>query len=191
VITATTRTKQSRLAALIFVATALAALAWITANVTAYRDMQASYAVKSALLEDLKQRATARLGTSTPTQDADAAMVAAASETMAAGVLQRYLLDRLERTGGVVQSVQTEPAREAVASGLQRLSAQLAFQASTSSLQCLLFDLEGGLPFVFVDSLMVQPATTTEAAGQAADKLRVSLTVTSFWKGVPAGGAQR
>jgi general secretion pathway protein M len=187
----TVTTPRSRLATLIFVATALGALTWVTANVGAYGDLQASYAIKSALLEELKDRAATRLGSKTPMADPDGATVAAASETMAAGVLQRYLLDRLERAGGLVQSVQVEPARETAASDLQRLSAQLVFQASTTSLQRLLFDLEADMPFVFVDSLVVQPATATEAGGQAADRLRVSLTATSFCKAGPSSGAQR
>jgi hypothetical protein len=90
-----------------------------------------------------------------------------------------------------VQSVQAEPRRETIASGLQRLSAQLVFEASTPGLQQSLSELETGLPFVFVDSLAIQPATAMSVDTRPADKLRITLTVTSYWKAVGLVGAER
>jgi general secretion pathway protein M len=50
------------------------------------------------------------------------------------------------------------------------------------SLQQLLYDLEAGMPFLFVDQLVAQaPETTTNALSQ---KMRVSLLVSGQWQGV-------
>jgi general secretion pathway protein M len=169
----------------------LIVVAWVAANDGAYRELQASYDVKSEMLDALKRRGSTHLGTSTPgSANLDAASIAASSETVAASTLQRHLLDRLENAGGLVLSIQAEPKRETISPGLQRLGAQLAFDASQAALQRFLFDLETGLPFVFVDSLAVQPAAAAQGA-RAGDRLRVTLYVSSYWKaGEPAGASR-
>jgi general secretion pathway protein M len=175
-----------------YVAALLATIAWGLANDGAYRELQASYAGKSEVLASLKKRAPTDLAGSRPAfADLNAAAIAAPSETVAASALQRYLLDRLESAGGSVQSVQAEPSRETKPPGLLRLSAQVAFDASIVALQKFLYDLETGLPFVFVDSLGAQPATAVQPGTRAGDRLRVTLTVTSYWKAGEAAGVRQ
>lgn len=182
--------RRSQLALLVYVAALLAVTSCVVANDGAYRELQAAAQRKAEMLEELKKRSS--VGTpAAATLDTDAATVAGPSETVAASALQRYLLDRLQRAGGFVQSVQAEPRRETITPGLQRLSAQLAFEASTNGLQRLLFELETGLPYVFVDSLAAQPAAVMSADARAGDKLRVTLTVTSYWKAPASVGAER
>ena len=48
-------------------------------------------------------------------------------------------------------------------------------------LQQLLYDLEAGMPFLFVDELVVQ--TPLSASGPGAEKLRILLTVSGQWRG--------
>jgi general secretion pathway protein M len=162
------------------------------ANDGAYRELQASYNEKLEMLDGLKRRAlVAPRMEASATKDLDAVTIEAPSETVAASALQRYLLHRLESAGGFVKSVQAEPKRETISPGAQRLSAQLTFDASTEALQRLLFELETGLPFLFVDALAVQPATAVEAGARTGDRLRVTLMVSSYWKsGETAGGAR-
>lgn len=184
--------RQAQLAAMTYVAALLATIAWGLANDGAYRELQASYAGKSEVLASLKKRAPTDLAGSRPAfADLNAAAIAAPSETVAASALQRYLLDRLESAGGSVQSVQAEPSRETKPPGLLRLSAQVAFDASIVALQKFLYDLETGLPFVFVDSLGAQPATAVQPGTRAGDRLRVTLTVTSYWKAGEAAGVRQ
>src|SRR3990172_2871489 len=135
------------------------------------------------MLDGLRQRVPTDLGAKSPhIADLDVATVSGSSETVAAGALQRYLLERLESAGGAVQSIQTEPRREIIPPGLHRLGAQLAFDSSMVALQRFLFELETGLPFVFVESLAAQPAPGVPPGSRMGDILRVSLTVTSYWK---------
>jgi general secretion pathway protein M len=48
-------------------------------------------------------------------------------------------------------------------------------------LQELLYDLEAGMPFLFVDQLVVQ--TPTAEAGEQPVRLRVLLGVSGQWRG--------
>jgi general secretion pathway protein M len=45
----------------------------------------------------------------------------------------------------------------------------------------LLYDLEAGMPFLFVDQLVVQSPAT--ASGSANGKLRILLAVSGQWQG--------
>ena len=58
---------------------------------------------------------------------------------------------------------------------------QVALTATLPALQTLLYRLESGTPYVFVDSLLMQLGGTTERV--AADPiLRVTLTLHAFWR---------
>jgi general secretion pathway protein M len=58
---------------------------------------------------------------------------------------------------------------------------QISLNATLSALQALLYRLESGEPYVFVDALLVQPGGSAErAAGDPV--LRVNLTVHAFWR---------
>jgi general secretion pathway protein M len=58
---------------------------------------------------------------------------------------------------------------------------QIALTATVPALQILLYRLESGTPYVFVDSLLMQLGGSTERA--AADPvLRVTLTLHAFWR---------
>jgi general secretion pathway protein M len=48
-------------------------------------------------------------------------------------------------------------------------------------LQQLLYDLEAGMPFLFIDQLVLQTATTEP--GSQPGKLRVLLAVSGQWRG--------
>jgi type II secretion system (T2SS) protein M len=184
--------RSSLWATLSYVAILLALIAWVAGSDAAYRDLQASYDLKSEMLDALKERSlTAPANSASASVDFDKATIWAPSETVAASALQRYLLERLERAGGVVQSVQAEAKSETVPPGFQRLSAQLGFDASITALQGFLFEIETGLPLVFVDSLAVQPAPAVQPDAQVGDRVRVALTVTSYWKTVEKAGADR
>ena len=48
-------------------------------------------------------------------------------------------------------------------------------------LQGLLYDIEAGMPFLFIDQLVVQTANASPGAGSG--KLRILLTVSGQWRG--------
>lgn len=58
------------------------------------------------------------------------------------------------------------------------------FELAQSELQALLHDLEAGMPFLFVDQLVVQTPSASPSGGEAeAGRLRVLLSVYGQWQG--------
>ena len=152
-------------------------------------ELQGEYAAKTEMLDRLRKTGATGVA-KTGASAAQVATIIAPTETIAASALQKQIVDRLKDAGGAVQSAQAEPTRETTPDGLQRLVAKLTFESSTTALQRLLFDLETGAPFMFVEALTAQPATAASAGMRVDDRLRVTLAVSGYWKS-GAGGGQR
>ena len=118
---------------------------------------------------------------------ARAAVISAPTETVAASELHKAVLASLERAGGAVHSIQAEATTDATDEGLRRLNAQITFDGSIGALQKVLFDLETTIPFVFINSLLVQPTATAAPATGPGETLRVTLVASSYWKSFDAG----
>ncbi|MGY3696639.1 general secretion pathway protein M [Bradyrhizobium sp. USDA 3240] len=58
---------------------------------------------------------------------------------------------------------------------------QISLNATLAALQTLLYRLESGAPYVFVDALLVQPGGSTERT-PGDPILKVTLTVHAFWR---------
>ena len=175
------------LAAAAYVLALLATVAWGTISLTGQDDLRGEIEQKSRFLAELTRRAAAEApapGSAGGSRQSGSS-IAAPTETIAASELQKRILERVESVGGVVHSVQAEPVKDAAVDGLRRLVAQLSFDSSTTGLQRLLFDLETGAPFMFVDTLVVQPAAASAPGARAADKLRVNLSTTGYWRAGP------
>jgi hypothetical protein len=181
--------QHARNAALVYAAVLLAVIGWITFSAYGNSDLRTEIAAKSDMLDTLQRRAIPDLARGGAVAANPLALISASTETIAASTLQTYVLEQLEQAGGVVQSIQAETSRAtaAPAGGLHKLNAQLSFESGIAPLQKLLFSLETGTPFVFVDSLSVQPSTGVPPGGRMGDKLRVNLVLSSYWQNQPGG----
>jgi general secretion pathway protein M len=56
-----------------------------------------------------------------------------------------------------------------------------SFEIDQSELQKLLYDLEAGMPFLFIDQLVVQAPLTSSVTGGG--RLRLLLAVSGQWPG--------
>jgi general secretion pathway protein M len=175
--------RQRRISLALCVVTGFLVLFWAITFWNINRSLQVEIESKSQLLEGMQRRG------GSGKRGADAAkfaVIAAPSETVAASRLQQYLLDRLEQAGGSVQRVQAQTGRDgrdAKSDGMRRITAEIVFDASNDALQHLLFDLETGTPFVFVDTLSTKPVSASETAKEEMNPevLRNSLIVSSYW----------
>ena len=149
--------------------------------------LEAQFDAKTRMLEGLRRQGVTQVGMGEKV-DTKVAAVSAPTETIAASSLQQYILNKLETQGESVHSIQTESSRDGP-EGLQRLNAQLTFESSINSLQQLLFELETGTPFLFVDGLSMQPSHA-QSGGRPWDRLRVSLAVSAYWAKVETGSQQ-
>jgi general secretion pathway protein M len=97
--------------------------------------------------------------------------------TIAGAALQQRLTSAVAKLGGNVQSLQVDLHGAQSVNGVVSLIA--SFEIDQPALQGLLYELESGKPFLFIDQLVVQ-APNTGAAAQAA-RLRVLLTLSGRW----------
>ena len=103
--------------------------------------------------------------------------------TVAGANLLQRVTSAVTRLGGKVLSSQVD--LQAPQQGTQSKAGFLGVIASCEidqpGLQQLLYDLEAGMPFLFVDQLVVEAPVSVAESG--AGKLRVLLTVSGQWQG--------
>jgi general secretion pathway protein M len=102
------------------------------------------------------------------------------SVTMAGAALLQRVSNAVSSAGGTIQSSQVEVTGNP--SGTVRLV--MSTELDLNGLQRLLYDLEAGMPFLFVEQLDVQaPQTAGAAAAASAGRMHVQLAVAGEWRG--------
>ena len=99
--------------------------------------------------------------------------------TLAGAALLQRVAGAVTQAGGNVLSSQVDVQDAASNAGFVSLVASC--EVTQADLQKLLYDLEAGMPYLFVDQLVVQaPDTVTRGDG---GRLRVVLGVSGQWRG--------
>ena len=171
----------------------LAVLLWSVTFVKANADLQRQFDAKSRVLDSLRGQAlpNATVDGKALALTPQSTVISAPTETIAASELHKSILRSLEQAGGAVHSIQAEATTDSTGDGLRRLNAQINFDGSIETLQKVLFDLETALPFVFVDSIVIQIAPTSTLGAKAGQSLRVTLVASSYWKSREANAKSR
>jgi general secretion pathway protein M len=101
---------------------------------------------------------------------------------LAGAALQQRLVSAVETAGGTVLSTQIDLQSSEAKPGYVSLSATC--EIDQGSLQPLLYDLESGMPFLFVDQLVVQApqADRGKSDGAEATRMRVQIDVSGQWQ---------
>lgn len=96
-----------------------------------------------------------------------------------AALLQR-LTGAIARVGGNILSsqvdLQTSPSKPGF------ISVTASSELDGRSLQPLLYDIEAGMPFLFIDQLIVQAPSGTGAGNVQGGKMRVMISVSGQWQ---------
>ena len=101
-----------------------------------------------------------------------------ATVTLAGAALQQRIEQAVAKAGGSLQSDEEQLDSLGDKDGFIRLTAN--FDLTQAGLQPLLYDLEAGMPYLFVELLDIQ---SPEASGEAeAGPMHVALTVSSKWE---------
>jgi general secretion pathway protein M len=103
--------------------------------------------------------------------------------TVAGAALQQRIGAAVTKVGGNVLSSQVDLEGSKAKQGYVSLVASC--EVDQPALQQLLYDLEAGMPFLFVDQLVVQaPQTgTTGGTSEEGGRMRVLLGVSGQWQG--------
>lgn len=98
--------------------------------------------------------------------------------TVAGAALLQRMAGAVSRAGGNVVSSQVELEKADAGDGW--ISLMMSCEIEQAMLQPLLYDLEAGMPFLFVDQLVVQaPVAGVEQQG----RMRILLAVSGQWGG--------
>ena len=99
--------------------------------------------------------------------------------TVAGATLLQRVASAITRFGGSVQSSQVDLQGPQSKDGFVTLL--ISCEMEQSNLQNLLYDLEAGMPFLFIDQLVVQGPENSAVAGGA--RMRILIAVSGQWKG--------
>ena len=163
-------------------ATAYAALVIVLLAVAASSlidmlNQRASVAAAAAMLEQLEGRKVPAAGgrSGDASAPSGSAFLEGATVTVAGAALLQRVASAVTKAGGSVQSSQLDLQGPQAKTGFVSMVANCELEQS--ALQSLLYDLEAGMPFLFVDQLDIQVPTAGEG------KLRFLLGVSGQWQG--------
>ena len=174
--------RQTIVAAAAFVALLLATIVWGASSMFFDGALQNEFEIKSRIMNSLRVQPIISRNAASHQFTADEVVIAAPTDTLAASELHKKVLAAAEDEGGSVHSIQAEVTNNVTGDGQRQITAQITFDGSMDTVQKSLFALETSVPFIFVDSITLQPATTSANGGDVGGKLRVSLVVSSYWK---------
>jgi general secretion pathway protein M len=143
-------------------------------------DQRSEVDASATMLHQLEgNRATKGGAAGDVTMPSGSAYLEGATVTIAGASLLQRVASAVVKFGGNVLSTQLDVQSTSSKPGF--LSMIASCEIEQPQLQQLLYDLEAGMPFLFVDQLVVQTPTT--ASGSQPGKLRVLLAVSGQWRG--------
>lgn len=104
------------------------------------------------------------------------------SVSVAGAALLQRLTGAIGRAGGNILSSQVD--LQASRSQPGYISVTTSSELDSRSLQPLLYDIESGMPFLFIDQLVVQTPTGAGTANAPGGKMRVLMSVSGQWQRV-------
>jgi general secretion pathway protein M len=170
-------------AALVYVAAVALLLALTWTSFADVLERRQSVAAASDLLAQLEGR---RPGGRTAAIDAPAAAVPTGSPflegqtlTVAGAALLQRVADAVTKVGGNVLSSQVDVQGVQAKDGY--VSVLASCELEQSALQRLLYDLEAGMPFLFIEQFVAQAPQTSQTP--ASGRMRLLLAVSGRWGG--------
>jgi len=160
------------LAAAIYIGLVAVLLFVIVTSILDVVGQRSEVAAASAMLEQLEGLRPAAVGGAS-------AYLEGATVTVAGAALLQRVAGAVAKFGGNVLSTQLDLQGSQTRAGF--LSMIASCEIDQPQLQQLLYDLEAGMPFLFVDQLEIQ--TSLSASGSASGRLRILIAVSGQWRG--------
>jgi general secretion pathway protein M len=149
------------------------------ADIVGRRSEVAASAVLLEQLEGPRPKANAAAGQEAmPT---GSAFLEGATVTVAGATLLQRVSGAVIKFGGNVLSTQLDVPSMPAKAGF--ISMVASCEIEQAQLQEVLYDLEAGMPFLFIDQLVVQPPADETIKKAEPGKLRVLLGVSGQWRG--------
>jgi general secretion pathway protein M len=158
----------------------LAVIAWLA--LASLAGDYADYAAAADLLDRLEGRKPATGPFGLAGGMSGSPFLEGPTVTIAGAALQQRVVAAVRDAGGNVQSSQVDLQGSQAKPGYISLSANC--EVGQGALQQLLYDLESGMPFLFIDQLVVQMPQSGGGAGveTEAARMRVQIDVSGQWQ---------
>jgi general secretion pathway protein M len=174
-------TSSPLLATVAYVGLLIVLLFTVVTSVSDVIDQRSEVGAATTMLEQLEghHAATRSNAAGEGGMPAGSAYLEGATVTIAGATLLQRVASAVAKFGGNVLSTQLDVQSPSSKPGF--LSMIASCEIEQSQLQQLLYDVEAGMPFLFIDQLVIQ--TPTSASGEQPGKLRVLLGVSGQWRG--------
>jgi general secretion pathway protein M len=169
-------------AALGYVAVVVALLVMAWSGVADILERRQSVAAASDLLAQLEGRKPSPLATAgarSPQVPTGSPFLEGQTLTVAGAALLQRVADAVTKVGGNVLSSQVDV--QGVQSKDGFVSVLASCELDHAALQRLLYDLEAGMPFLFLEQVVAQSPQT--ASAQEGGRMRLLLAVSGRWQG--------
>ncbi|HTT49661.1 MAG TPA: type II secretion system protein GspM [Pseudolabrys sp.] len=155
------------------------AIIWL--SLASLIEQRAALADSIGILERLEahQQGPAAAAGATAAIPAGSPFLGGETITVAGATLLQRVAGAVTQNGGTVQSSQVDVQGTQAKDGFVTLL--ITCEMEQASLQTLLYDLEAGMPFLFVDQLVAQGPQPSAVAAES--RMRILLAVTGQWKG--------
>jgi general secretion pathway protein M len=173
-------THSPLIAVVLYLAVATGLLATVGLAVASILDQQRTLAQTTDLLDQLRGR-KARGAASASAERPGTPFLEGPTVTVAGAALLQRVAAAVADVGGTIQSSQVDVLGTQAKDGFVGLV--VSCEMEQLALQKLLYDLEAGMPFLFVDQLDVQVPQTTATNEGGAGRIRVVLGVSGQWQG--------
>jgi general secretion pathway protein M len=174
-------TSSPLLAMVTYVGLLILLLFTVVTSISDVIDQRGEVAASATMLEQLEGRHTAAKPDAPGEggMPAGSAYLEGATVTVAGAALLQRVAGAVVKVGGNVLSTQLDVQSPSSKPGF--LSMIASCEIEEPQLQKLLYDLEAGMPFLFIDQLIIQ--TPAAESGLHSGKLRVLLGVSGQWRG--------
>ena len=168
------------LAATAYAGLVFALLVMVVSSIVDVFGQRAAVASLAALLEQLQDRKVVAPGgrSAGAPMPSGSAFLEGATVTIAGAAMLQRVAGAVTKLGGNVLSSQLDVQGTQSKAGFVSMVASC--EIDQPALQPLIYDLEAGMPFLFIDQLAVQAPTASSGEG----KLRILLAVSGQWQGV-------
>ena len=163
-------------AAIAYAVVVLVLAATIVSSVVDILSQRAAVAASAEMLEQLEGRKPMKSRSAEAGMPSGSPFLEGATVTVAGAALLQRVAGAVTKLGGNVLSSQLDVQGTQAKAGF--VSMITSCELDQPALQPLIYDLEAGMPFLFIDQLSVQAPTTS--SGEA--KLRILLAVSGQWQ---------
>lgn len=168
-------------AALLYAAVLVVMLWMMGSTIAAVLAQCEQYGGATTLLAQIESRKSpsVRRGANDASVPSGSPFLEGATVTVAGAGLVQRVAGAVTKVGGSVLSTQVDLQGNESKAGFVNVAASC--EVDQPGLQQLVYDLEAGLPLLFVDQLVVQAPPAVVSTGEG--RLRVLLTVSGQWQG--------